>query len=241
MGIADPVLLWVLWLIAPVAGVVLLGKLWITGLHRIYRCFFAYLVFAVIRSLLLMQLGYGTALACPRRPSGSYTYFSLWAITEPIGWAFYILVVLELCFLIARSSRGSAASRGWILAAVLTVSALISVLITLADFGSSAISHLFLLYFTAIERTIGFSLALSLLVILLLLYRSSVPVRRNIVVHSMVLSFYSLAGAITLLLYQRVGDWAAPAVNVALLVITDLSRVAWIVFLNRESERKPSG
>jgi len=77
--------------------------------------------------------------------------------------------------------------------------------------------------------------------ILLLLYRSSVPVRRNIVVHSMVLSFYSLAGAITLLLYQRVGDWATPAVNVALLVITDLSRVAWIVFLNRESERKPSG
>ena len=86
-----------------VAGTAALSvRLFASGLHRRYRVFFIYLVFATLRTGALGAIG----------PKAN-TYEKLWVLTEPLEWLLYALVVLEIYALVLQDYRGLATVGRW--------------------------------------------------------------------------------------------------------------------------------
>src|SRR6266542_3089572 len=102
----------ILGLVASVALFVRLARL---DLIRKYRIFSAYLIFASIR----------TAAGFPF-PSNSSAYFYLWRATEPIYWAFYLLLVGEVYSLVFQGYVGIRSLSRWALMAGVVLALLVS-------------------------------------------------------------------------------------------------------------------
>src|SRR5205085_2589583 len=83
MMASAPTVLDVLWGFSVVANAAAACRLCQLGLHRIYRFFFAYLVFAATRSLILLPFSVRSNI-----------YVMIYAITAPMLWLFYVLVAL---------------------------------------------------------------------------------------------------------------------------------------------------
>ena len=210
-----------------VAGTAILSiRLFATGLHRRYRIFFFYLIFATL------QLGVLTSL---RQASGAYQ--QIWVLTAPLEWLFYVLVVLEIYALVLQDYRGLSTAGRWILIAAVVVALLASGISLMAPSQSVLIqkSHLMRYYYVA-ERAVYFSLVVFLLSILGLLMQYPITLSRNIVVHSMVFSVYFLGNTVFYLLLSMRGKGSIPMVTNALSAITLAAVAGWLVLMNPAGE-----
>jgi hypothetical protein len=207
-----------------VAGTAILGvRLFAADLHRRYRVFFFYLIFATLRAGVLASLGH---------KSDAYQY--VWVLTEPLEWLFYVLVVLEIYALVLQDYRGLATVGRWALIAAVVVALLASGVSLMAP-SQSPQSHLMRYYYVA-ERAMYFSLAVFLLSILGFLMQYPITLSRNIIVHSMVFSVYFLGNTVLYLLLSMRGYGSIPVVTYALSAITLAAVGTWLVMLNPAGE-----
>jgi hypothetical protein len=95
-----------------------------------------------------------------------------------------------------------------------------------------------MLYYYRAERAVYFSLVAFLLSILGLLMQYPITLSRNIIVHSMVFSFYFLGNTIFYLLASMRGYGSLPLVTYAISTITLAAVGAWLVLLNRAGETR---
>jgi hypothetical protein len=208
-----------------VGTAILSVRLFAAGLHRRYRVFFSYLIFETF------HLGVLTSI---NQSSGAYQKF--WVLTEPIEWLFYVLVVLEIFTLVLKDYRGLSTVGRWALIIAVLV-ALLASGVSLMVPSQSPQSHLMLYYYRA-ERAVYFSLVAFLLSILGLLMQYPITLSRNIIVHSMVFSFYFLGNTIFYLLASMRGYGSLPLVTYAISTITLAAVGAWLVLLNRAGETR---
>jgi hypothetical protein len=83
------------------------------------------------------------------------------------------------------------------------------------------------------------SLVLFLLLITAFLIWSPIAVRRNVVLHASILSFYFLSSALTLFIRNRAGyEQTRAAIGMVLFFVENSCYLLWIAFLNKRGEEK---
>jgi hypothetical protein len=237
MSRLEVVLECVWWL--TIAGHLLLFlRLRVTGLHRSYRYFSAYLLFRVLRAILLIAVPWGVKAlqGRPNVPFATNAYRYIWAVTEPVLWVFWVLVVLELYSLVLQNFKGIASLGRWVLLTGLAIAVAISFLTLQADLSNPGEKYPTLRLFFAMDRGVASSLVIFLLVISCFLAWYPVPLSRNVVVHCIVYAGYFLSMTLTLLLRNLVGNSVTAAVSIVVSCVTLVCLVVWIGLLNREGE-----
>jgi hypothetical protein len=213
-------------------------RLRLTGLHRSYRYFSAYLLFRVLRAVLLTGVPWGVKLlqGRPNVPFATNAYAWVWLLTNPLLWVFWVLVVLELYSLVLQNYKGIASLGRWVLLAGLAVAVGISFLTLPADLSNAAEKYPIVRLFLAIDRGVASSLVIFLLVISCFLAWYPVPLSRNVVVHCIVYAGYFLSMTLATLLRNLVGSAVTQGVNILLSCVTLVCLLLWICLLNREGE-----
>ena len=213
-------------------GISLLGaaltalKLVRSGLFRRYRFFFVYLV---------SLIPYGMCLLVLNVKSGAYQKF--WAVTEPLFWLLYVLVVFELCGLILEKHKGLYTLGRWAMYLALAVSVTVSVLSLLPHITPAMPQRTRIMgYLYATERGVDFSLAIFILLILLFLSRYPVSLSRNVAVHAAVCSVFFLGDTLGLVLHGIFGLRYQSELNLFLMAKSSACMVAWLLLLNAKGE-----
>ena len=208
-------------------SLLLLGKLHLAGLKSGYRAFSFFLVLAAI------QNGIGTTLN-----TKGEAYFYFWLFSEPIEWFVAAWVVLDVYSQVLQDYRGLYTVGRWLLMVAVTIALLASGLTLLIPSRSTGQGQLLACYYLA-ERAINFSLVVFLLTILLLLTRYPITLTRNVIVYSVVLSFFFLSYTAIYILVSTGGrsiisfaEYATQGANLAALA-------TWLAMLSRAGEDRP--
>jgi hypothetical protein len=212
------------------------------SLQHTYRVFAAYLLFHVGRSgaLAAVLLLWPLFHKGPHVQFGNNFYGWIWLLSEPVLWLFYILLVLELYSLVFRDYKGIASLSRWAIVVGLVIAIVVSSFTLPTDLSNPSEQFPILRYFFAIERGVTSSLVIFLLSISAFLVWFPVPLRRNVVLHSMVYALYFMTTALALLLRNVRGNAVVNAVNVTILCLDLVCLGLWIVFLNRAGESRPA-
>ena len=219
----------VLWGLNLSAIALVIWRLYYLGLNKIYRYFFASLALSLVRSAILFPFSLNTQ-----------TYFWLWAITQPLVWLAYVLVVGELYILVLRRYSGIYSLGRWFFFGALALSVMISgltVLPTLSSAGS-ATGKRFMLYCLAfVERGFETGLAVFLLLLLALVAWFSVPLSRNLLIHCSVYAVYFIAQNV-IVLYWHTGGIGNPTLagSILRLSIGTACYLCWVALLTRQGE-----
>lgn len=228
------------WWLAIAGHLVLFLRLWRIGLHRIYRYFSAYLLFRVLRALILAATPPIVHLLDnqPNVRFGTNAYSLAWMVTLPVLWFFYILVVLELYSLVLQNYKGIASLSRWVLLTGLGVALAISSLTLATDLSNPSEQFPAIRTFLVIDRGVVSSLVIFLLFITGFLAWYPVPVGRNVVIHCVAYAMYFLSTTMVVLVRNLTGSEVTQTVNILLSCIMVACLAVWIVFLNRQGERK---
>jgi len=219
--------------LAPVLqAVLLLGsilmvlKLYRTGLYRRYPVFFAFFIFRIPNSVWPIVL-----------PTNSFAYFYLWLCSGPLILFFYVFMAVELYKSVLERYRGLYSLGRWVMYGSVAISVTISALSLLPTIKPEAPeASKAIIYVLATER--GVDTALAIFIILMLCFLSLFPVKlgRNVRVHALVFSVFFLSNTFMLLMRNIFGvkfeDW----LNTAIQCITAASVVAWLTLLRSTGE-----
>lgn len=222
---SAPSALDVLWGFSVVANAGAACRLCQLGLHRIYRFFFAYLVFAATRSLILLPFNVRSSM-----------YVMIYAITAPILWMFYVLVVLELYSLVLQNYAGIYSLGRWALYGALAFSVTVSILTLIPSWGNERFRLLF--WCTTVERGVVFSLVIFLLLILSFLSRYPVALTRNIIVHCIVYTIFFMGVSMTILIRNVVGHELMRELNEVVMVLSAACYLVWIFAITGKGESR---
>jgi hypothetical protein len=218
------------WILNVIAVAVVVWRLYSAGLHRIYRFFFAALVFVTLRSILLI----------PFDPK-SRTFYTIWVVTVPILWVSYVLVVLELYSLVLKHYRGIySVGRMFFFAAVAT-SAIVSALTVLLTMPGTLGARSLLYYYALLERGIVTSLAIFLLLLLTLVTWFPVPLSRNLLIHCSVYTAYFFAVNVIDLYWHVSGTAGAATTSWATIYRLSVALVCyscWAFLLSPSGENR---
>jgi hypothetical protein len=214
-----------LWGFSIVANATAALRLYQLDLNRVYRAFFAYLVFAAARSVILLPFNIRGGV-----------YGIIYLVTLPITWVFYVLVVLELYSLVLQNYSGIYSLGRWTLYGALFFSVAVSVVTLIPSWGNEGSRLLFVC--TTVERGVMFSLVIFLLLILLFLSRYPVTLNRNVIVHCIVYTIFFLGISMTMLVRNVVGHELMRELNKVLLGIGTACYLVWIFFLTRAGEAR---
>lgn len=226
------------WWLTIAGHLLLFVRLRLAGLQRSYRYFSGYLLFRVLRAVLLIAVPWGVRQfeRKPNTPFATNAYGWVWLLTEPVLWVFWVLVVLELYSLVLQNYKGIASLGRWVLLAGLAVAVVISFLTLQADLSNPGEQYPILRLFFVIGRGVASSLVIFLLVISCFLAWCPVPLSRNVVLHSIVYAGYFLSMTLALLMRNLGGN----SVTVAMSIVTSCANlvclVVWICLLNRDGE-----
>jgi hypothetical protein len=219
-------------LVSYLQAVLLLGsmlmvlKLYRTGLYRRYPIFFAFFIFRIPNSIWPLFL-----------EVTSPAYQKVWVLTDPIGLGFYVLMVVELYKLVLEKYKGLYSLGRWALYASLAISVSISAISLLPRIKPSAPqTSKVMTYVLATER--GIDTALAIFIILILCFLSFFPVKlsRNVRVHALVYSVFFLSNTFVLLMRSLFGLRMGHEINTVLLGIIAVSVVSWLVLLRTAGE-----
>lgn len=216
-----------LWLINTIANLAIVVRLMSLGLNRLYRAFFAYVVFRVVRA---------GGLRCfdPSREA----YGWLWLTTEPLVWLLFGYTVFELTSIALREYRGLASVGRKGLVAALGLSLALSVATLYVDLSQSPGDFPVLLVCNLARRAIWSTLSLYLLLLAGFLLWFPVPINRNLLLHTVLLTLYSLADTALLFVRNLLGPSVIPQVSTALLAASAVCSCAWLS-LTRAGEHRP--
>jgi hypothetical protein len=216
-----------IFVLASLVGVILTTfKIHSTGLHKRYRIFFAYLLFRIPYTMAGLLLDV---------KSDIYLYF--WVLTIPITWAFYILVVRELCGLVLERYAGLKTLGRWFMYVATIVSLTLSVLSLLPRLTQATPQRSRILYYIyAMDRGVTLSLAIFLVLTVFLLSRYPVRLARNVVVHVVVYTIFFLSSSMTMLLKSVFGLKVYTAVDTGLMALASACGFAWFWLLSAKGE-----
>jgi hypothetical protein len=223
---ALPVVEDVLWYANTLGYSAVAARLAGTGLHRVYPGFFGYVVFRALRSG-------GLRLLDPSKTA----YGWAWLLSEPLVWILFGYVTLEFTSRALKDYRGLASLSRNTLAAGLVVAVAVSLSSLHVDASWSQGDFPILLGFNLARRAICSLLSIYLLLLVGFLLWFPVPIARNLLLHAVLLSFYSLAGTATLFIRNLLGPGVIPQVSVALMIINQLCMAGWLL-LTRAGERR---
>ncbi len=195
-------------------------QLYRSNLIRRYPYFFAYLVFAVMCSSLLLV------------DSGSDTQEMIHMLTAPVLWVLATLVVLELYFCVLDHWIGIRSIGMYALTASLVFSAIVSVVVL--SKGSETPALLF--WSATIERTVRLSLLIQEPLMLTFFSRYPLVLKRNVVVHGIVWWIFFLTDSLPSLIGSFINHGTVLQINNVVLVISSACLVAWALLLTREGE-----
>src|ERR1017187_10316567 len=219
-------------LVSGLKAVLLLGsllmvlKLYRTGLYHHYPIFFAFFIFRIPNSIWPLFLVVSSNL-----------YLHVWVLTEPIGLGFYVLMVVELYKLVLEKYKGLYTLGRWALYVSLAISVTISAISLMPRITPSLPQQSKIIFYVlAAER--GIQTGLALFIILILCFLSLFPVKlsRNVRVHALVFSIFFLSNTFMVLMRSLFGKHLADEVNTVLLAITAASVVAWLTLLRATGE-----
>jgi hypothetical protein len=201
----------------------------ISRLHVVYRYFFTYLIIRLCRSLLLASLD-----------RHSSAYGGTYIITEPIIWVLYVLIVLELFGLVLRDYPGIQTLSRRLLAAALTVSAVVALATLIPDLGNPAERYPILRAVYVGQRVVMSSLVVFFTILTAFLVWYPVPLSRNVVVYCAGYSVYFISGTMALFVRTIEGEAVTRIVSTTLQGVAAACAIAWILLLNAQGETKRS-
>lgn len=212
--------------ISLLGAALLVARLFVSGLWRSYPVFFWYFVFRIPNTVWTFLI---------KNPSRTYVH--IWIATEPISWAFHILVVVELCRLVLNRHRGIYSLLRWAMYGSVAVSVAISIGSLLPKIEPRMTFNTRLInYWAATQRGIDFALAILILLILLFLSRYPVRLSRNILVHAALYTIFFFGGALTMFLHTLFGSTATAETNLVLEFVSAACIFAWVVLLSPKGE-----
>jgi hypothetical protein len=219
-------------LVSGLRAVLLLGsilmvlKLYHTGLYHLYPIFFAFFIFRIPNSIWPLFLDVSSNL-----------YLHVWVLTDPIGLGFYVLMVVELYKLVLEKYKGLYSLGRWALYVSLAISLSISAISLLPRIKpSTPQSSKIMAYVLATDRGIDTALAIFIVLILCFLSLFPVTLSRNVRMHALIFSIFFLSNTFVLLMRRLFGMHLADEVNTILLGITAASVVAWLTLLRKAGE-----
>ena len=205
------------------AYILVLARIFSSGLHRTYRWFTGYIIFEALRTVIMGQLPLATKL-----------YGQVYFASQPITWCLYLLVILELYQLTLKNHVGIATLGRKVLKIALTVSTVASVL-TLA-FEAQQPHFDIIRTYVLIERLIVSSLLFFLLLFTAFLAYFPVPVNRNTLAHARIFACYFLFKTVLLVFRNVISGDAVYTVNIVVSLLATASLISWALFLSPEGE-----
>lgn len=207
----------------------LVWRLYSSGLHRIYRWFFAFVIFEAVRLAVMGSMNLQTN-----------RYAEVYFVTQPITWFLYLAVLLELNRLALRNHPGIAtlARRVGLSALVLAAAVLV---VSLAVEGIPAPQQSrFIATYVRIERLILSGLLVFLLVLTSFLAYFPVPLNRNLVIHARIFTIFFFVKAIVLVFRNQIAGEMVYTINLAVQGLAIGCLVAWTALLSRAGEDVPT-
>jgi hypothetical protein len=200
--------------------VVLIARLWSADLYRLYPFFFGYLLAELLRTALLCSI-----------PFKGRLYPNFWVAGEVIVVCLYPLIVVELYRVVLRDLPGIAtASRRYITGTVVVATLGSLLLLRLEEKPKNLVAATFV-----IDRAVVFSLVIFILLVSIFLLYYPVRLSRNVVFYSIGYAVYFLTKA-TALFVRTLGYYVAPQIGTALLIVSSVCLLFWILTLNKQGE-----
>lgn len=197
-----------------------------SGLRESYAWFFGYLIFQLVRSIVLLQVSYGTRV-----------YATIYVITGVCLWIFWTGVIRELVRAVLLGYKNIERKSRPFLKWAVPLAAIASAGTLLAG-ARQLTGELLLTYFFLADRFIQTTLLLLLILITGFLAVYPVKLHRNARVHAAVFSFYFFLKSAVLLFATRAGPTVQEALNSANRLGVLVCLLCWIVFLSRAGELK---
>src|ERR1022692_4536966 len=176
-------------LVSGLRAVLLLGsilmvlKLYHTGLYHLYPIFFAFFIFRIPNSIWPLFLDVSSNL-----------YLHVWVLTEPFEFGFYVLMVVELYKLVLEKYKGLYTLGRWALYVSLAISVTISAISLMPRITPSLPQQSkVMFYMLATQRGVDTGLAIFIVLILCFLSLFPVKLSRNVRVHALVFSIFFLS------------------------------------------------
>jgi len=217
----------VLWFLTVVGYTILLARLLSTHLHLVYRYFFLYIAFKLMRSVVLLSLERGTN-----------AYGGVYVATEPVVWVFYVLVILELFTVVLKDYPGIQSWSRRLLVVGLAVSALVALATLLPDWGGPAERYPILRIVYVAQRVVMSTLVLFFTILTVFLGWYPVPLNRNVVVYCAGYCLYFLCATMGLFVRNLSGESYTRLVSTVLQGLAAGCLFAWTLLLTPEGERK---
>ncbi len=195
-------------------------------LHRIYPCFFAYLVFEAARSLAVLPL-----------PTSRTLYGTIYMVTEPIIWVLYFMIVRELYGLVLKDRPGLATAGRYTLTGAIIAATAIAVATLGPDLNNQGGPYPVLHLVNVLSRAITTTLVFFLLSITVFLAWFPIPLNRNTIVYCLGYSGFFIAKTLSLLARNVVGPGVAQWASATNLLVANLCLAVWIWKLNAAGER----
>ena len=207
-------------------SILMVFKLYRTGLYHRYPVFFVFFIFRIPNSIWPLFVNLSSPL-----------YQQVWVPTDLIGQGFYVLMVVELYRLALEKYKGLYSMGRWVMYLSLAVSLGISAASLLPQIKPSMPQRSkIMFYVVATERGIQTGLAIFILLILCFLSFFPVKLSRNVRVHALVFSVFFLSNTFVLLMRSLFGLRLASEMGTVLLGVTTASVVAWLALLNAAGE-----
>lgn len=221
MNLPLPLHEYILALLGSVALAALIVRLAASGLARLYKYFFIYLVVDLVQTAEPFFIRFRTNW-----------YGHVFLTTEALMVCLYALIIFELYSVLLQELEAIEKTAQRYTAAALVLSIVIAVLLrTALPLPSSLIEKFF--YF---ESAIVLSLVLFIFLITAFIVYFPKPLHRNAIVYSMGYAVYFLSKA-TLLFLNNAGSSAwTRACSTAAMVVSTGCIIFWAVYLNREGE-----
>ncbi len=196
-----------------------------TGLRARYPIFFCYFLFWVANSIWPLFLS-----------GSSHAYYWLWICTEPVNWAFYLLVVWELCGLVLEKYPGLVTLGRWVMYSAVAIAVIVSFLSVIPGIRSGGPQWQTTRYMLVADRGITFSLVIFLLLMMLVLKTYPVRLSRNVVLHAVLFTVFFISNTVGALFQSLFGTALYTAIDSVLLGVSAACVLAWLFFLTPAGE-----
>jgi hypothetical protein len=197
-------------------------RIWLAGLHKVYVCFFGYLILELVQALIPVVA-----------PLDSRLYVNLYMVSQALIVAFYAFVVLELYANVLRDLPGIASIARRYIEFMLVLSIGVALLpLYLEKTVDNPLGYLF-----ACERTIMSSLMLFVLLVSAFLVYYPIPLGRNVIAYLAGYAVWFLTKTTTTLIVNLGHYWIRPLSTIN-MVVSVLCLIFWIFALRREGDAK---
>lgn len=197
-------------------------RLWWTGLNRVYRYFFGYLIIELLQTVALASV-----------PFYSNLYRDVWVATNGLIVCFYALIVLELYNVVLGDLAGIASTSRRYIKITLGLAILASLLLLSFEKAPKNMTGQYFIF----ERAVVSSLVVFVLLITAFLSYYPVPLNRNVVAYFIGYAVYFLTKAAAVFIRNVGYNWDRQMGTFFLIVYTGCL-IFWMVALNRRGETR---